>query len=137
MSMTEFNQAIIDEFRSNGGKVGGGFEGAPMVLVHHTGAKSATERVSPLVYLPDGENAVVFASKGGSPTHPHWYLNLVANPGTTIEIDGETRAVVARVAEGAERQRLWENQKKAMPVFADYETKAGGREIPVVVFERV
>jgi deazaflavin-dependent oxidoreductase (nitroreductase family) len=135
--MNDFNQGIIDEFRANEGKVGGQFEGAPMVLVHHTGAKTGAERVSPLVYQSDGENLVVFASKGGSPTHPHWYLNLLANPDTTIEVGAETIPVRARVAEGDERDRIWTKQKELMPGFAEYEVTAGSREIPVVVLERV
>jgi deazaflavin-dependent oxidoreductase (nitroreductase family) len=137
MTMNDFNQAIVEEFRANRGEVGGGFAGRPMVLVHHIGAKTGTERVSPLVYLPDGDVVVVFGSKGGSPTHPHWYLNLVANPETTIEVGGETVEVRARVAEGDERERLWTKQKELMPGFADYEQKAAGREIPVVILERV
>ncbi len=134
----DFNTKIIEEFRANGGKVGGPFEGAPMVLVHHTGAKSGVERVAPLVYRAEGDAIVVFASKGGSPTHPHWYLNLLANPETTIELGSETVQVRARVAEGAERERIWESQKQVMPGFAEYEEKiAGAREIPVVILERV
>ena len=132
----DFNAKIIEEFRANGGKVGGGFEGAPMVLLHHTGAKSGTERVAPLVYQADGENIVVFGSKGGAPSHPHWYLNVVANPDTTIELGGETIKVRARVAEGAERERIWTKQKELMPGFAEYEAKTE-REIPVVILERV
>ena len=134
----DFNQAIIDEFRANAGKVGGGFEGAPMVLLHHTGAKSGVERVAPLVYRAEGDSIVVFGSKGGAPSHPHWYLNLVANPDTTIEVGTETVKVRARVAEGDERERIWSAQKEAMPGFAEYEQKlAGAREIPVVILERV
>ena len=101
----------------------------------HTGAKTGTERVAPLVYQRDGDNVVVFASKGGAPNHPHWYLNLIANPKTTVEVGDETYSVVARVAQGEERARLWENQKKVMPPFAEYE-KATEREIPVIVLER-
>lgn len=132
----DFNKAIIDEFRANGGKVGGGFDGRPMVLVHHKGAKTGTERVSPLVYQADGDNVVIFASKGGAPTHPHWYLNLLANPRTTIEVGADTIDVQARVAEGTERERLWSKQKQVMPGFAEYEAKTT-REIPVIVLERV
>lgn len=132
----DFNQHVIDEFRSNGGKVGGGFDGAPMVLLHHTGAKSGTERVSPLVYQADGDDIVIFASKAGAPTDPHWYLNLLTNPETTIELGDETVAVRARVAQGDERERIWSKQKQIMPTFADYEAKAS-REIPVVVLERI
>jgi len=133
----EFNRKVIEEFRANGGKVGGPFQGAPMVLVHHRGRKSGTERVSPLVYQPVGGKWAVFASKAGAPTDPAWYLNLVANPRTTIEVGGDTFQVVARTATGAEREKIWDNQKKVMPQFAEYEVKAGKRRIPVVIFEPV
>jgi deazaflavin-dependent oxidoreductase (nitroreductase family) len=134
----DFNTAIIEEFRANGGKVGGGFAGAPMILVHHTGAKSGIERVSPLVYQPDGDRFVIFASKGGAPTHPHWYRNLLANPKTTVEVGTDVVEVVAYEAEGDERERLWTKQKELMPGFAEYEQKTKGtREIPVIVLEPV
>jgi len=133
----EFNRKVIEEFRANGGKVGGPFQGAPMVLVHHRGRKSGTERVSPLVYQPVGGKWAVFASKAGAPTDPAWYLNLVANPRTTIEVGGDTFQVVARTATGAEREAIWDNQKKVMPQFAEYEVKADKRRIPVVIFEPV
>jgi deazaflavin-dependent oxidoreductase (nitroreductase family) len=131
--MDDWNQQIIEEFRANDGKVGGQFEGAPMILVHHRGARTGTERVTPLVYQPDGSDYVVFGSKGGAPTHPHWYLNLVANPDTTVEVGADTVEVTARVAEGDERERLWTRQKELMPGFAEYEKTAGDRQIPVVV----
>jgi deazaflavin-dependent oxidoreductase (nitroreductase family) len=133
--VSDFNTAIIGEFRANDGRVGGGFAGAPMLLLHHTGAKSGQERVSPLVYLDLGDSVAVFGSKGGAPTHPAWYLNLVANPETTIEIGSENRKVRARVATGDERERIWTDQKRAMPGFAEYETTAGDREIPVIVLD--
>jgi deazaflavin-dependent oxidoreductase (nitroreductase family) len=133
--VSDFNTAIIDEFRANEGRLGGGFAGAPMLLLHHTGAKSGQVRVSPLVYQDLGDTIAVFGSKGGAPTHPAWYLNLVANPEATIEIGTETRAVRARVAEGAERERIWEAQKLAVPGFAEYEKTAGDRQIPVIVLE--
>lgn len=136
MDRNDFNTAIIEEFRANEGKVGGGFAGAPMILVHHRGLRSGTERVAPLVYQAVGEDFAVFGSKGGSPTHPHWYLNLVANPDTTVEVGTDTIAVRARVAEGDERIRIWEEQKARMPGFAEYEAKAEGRQIPVIVLER-
>lgn len=132
--MSDFNAAIIDEFRANGGKVGGQFAGAPMLLLHTTGARSGTERVNPLVYQPDGENLVIFASKGGAPTHPDWYHNLATHPDVTVEVGDRTVPMRARVAEGAERERLWERQKKVMPGFADYEANTS-RVIPVVVLE--
>jgi deazaflavin-dependent oxidoreductase (nitroreductase family) len=88
--VNDYNQPIIDEFRANDGKVGGRFEGFPLVLLHHTGAKSGTERVNPLAYQRLGDDSVaVFASKGGSPTNPDWFHNLVANPNTSIEIGTE------------------------------------------------
>jgi deazaflavin-dependent oxidoreductase (nitroreductase family) len=130
----DFNQQIIDEFRANDGKVGGPFEGAPMVLLHTLGAKSGQERVNPVVYQPDGDRLVIFASKAGAPTNPDWYHNLLAHPRTTVEVDGRTVEVNARVAEGDERERLWNRQKEQMPGFADYEQKTT-RRIPVVVLE--
>jgi deazaflavin-dependent oxidoreductase (nitroreductase family) len=132
----DWNRQIIEEFRQNGGKVGGRFEGAPMLLLHTTGAKSGVERVNPLVYKAlDGGRQVIFASKGGAPTHPDWYRNLVANPDVSIEVGTETIARRARVATGEERERIWSEQKTEMPGFAEYEKTAGDREIPVVVLE--
>jgi deazaflavin-dependent oxidoreductase (nitroreductase family) len=135
--MSDWNTAIIDEFRTNGGKVGGGFEGAPMLILHTTGARSGKERVNPLVYQPldDAKTVAVFASKGGAPTHPDWYHNLVANPDVTVEIGTETVPMRARVADGEEHDRIWTIQKQLMPNFADYEA-ATSRRIPVVVLER-
>jgi deazaflavin-dependent oxidoreductase (nitroreductase family) len=133
----DFNQNVIEEFRANGGKVGGPFETLPLVLVHHTGAKSGTERVTPLAYQRiDGDTVAVFASKGGAPTHPDWYHNLVANPDTRIEIGNESYDVTARVAPDEERDRIWGAQKEAFPNFAEYETTAGDRKIPVVVLAK-
>lgn len=136
--MDDWNTKVIAEFRENGGKVGGPFEGAPMVLVHHTGAKSGTERVTPLMYRPDvGGRIVIFASKAGAPDNPDWFHNLVANPDTTIEVGEETDvAVRATVLEGDERDRIWEAQKSEVPQFAEYEKTAGGRQIPVIALDR-
>ena len=133
--MSDWNRQIIEEFRANGGKVGGQFEGAPMLILHTTGARSGRERENPLVYQADGDRIVVFASKGGAPTNPDWYHNLRADPRVSVEL-GETRFnAVARVAEGEERERIWARQKELMPGFADYERQTD-REIPVVVLER-
>lgn len=130
------NQAIIDEFRANAGLVGGSFEGTTLLLLHHRGAKSGEERVNPLAYQRLADDSVaVFASKGGAPTNPDWYYNLVANPSARVEIGTEERDVTARVAAGEERARIWEEQKRAHPQFAKYEETAGGREIPVVVLD--
>jgi deazaflavin-dependent oxidoreductase (nitroreductase family) len=138
VSANDYNQPIIDEFRAGDGKVGGRFEGFPLVLLHHTGARSGIERVNPLAYQRLGDGSVaVFASKGGDPTNPDWFHNLVANPTTSIEIGAETYRVKARVATGEERERIWEAQKKAVPNFTKYETTAGSREIPVVVLDKI
>jgi deazaflavin-dependent oxidoreductase (nitroreductase family) len=132
--MSDWNQQIIDEFRANGGKVAQ-FGGADMVILHHVGAKSGKERETPLVSRVDGDALLIFASKAGAPTHPDWFHNIVANPRVRVEIGDETRELVARVAEGEERDRLWERQKQEMPGFAEYEKTAGERQIPVVVLE--
>ena len=132
----DFNQQIIDEFRANQGKVGGMFEGARLLLLHHTGAKTGREYVNPLAYRPDGDRLVVFGSKGGAPDNPDWYHNLRANPRARVEVDSATREVVARVAEGDERERIWSAQKRDVPPFAEYEQKTD-RQIPVVVLEPV
>ncbi|HZQ87952.1 MAG TPA: nitroreductase family deazaflavin-dependent oxidoreductase [Acidimicrobiales bacterium] len=131
----DWNGKIIEEFRSNQGKVGGPFAGAPILLLHHKGAKTGTERVSPVAYQDLGDGRVaVFASKGGAPTNPDWFHNLVANPEVTIEIGTETVPVKARVPEDAERAPIWEKQKQLMPPFAEYEHKTT-RTIPVVILE--
>jgi deazaflavin-dependent oxidoreductase (nitroreductase family) len=134
--MSDWNTKIIEEFRAGDGKVGGQFEGAPMLLLHTTGAKTGLERVNPLVYQQVGDELAVFASKGGAPSHPDWYRNLIANPSVTVEVGAETVPMTARVAEGDERNRIWEQQKQAFPGFAEYEKTAGDREIPVVVLSR-
>lgn len=135
--MSDWNTNVIKEFRGNEGRVGGPFEGAPMILLHHTGAKTGVERVSPLVYQPVGDDFAIFGSRGGSPKHPSWYHNLRAHPDTTVEVGAETYTVSARVLEGEERERIWSAQKQRMPGFADYEAKTRGiREIPVVLLER-
>ena len=135
MSANDWNSEVIDEFRANAGKVKA-FEGRPLLLLHHKGAKTGMERVNPLVYLPVDGNFAVFGSKAGAPTNPDWYHNLRANPDTEIEVGTETVPVRARVAEGAERDGIWDEQKRVNPNFADYEKKTT-RPIPVVVLERV
>jgi deazaflavin-dependent oxidoreductase (nitroreductase family) len=136
--MSDFNQGVIDEFRANGGEVGGTFAGLPLVLLHHTGAKSGTAYVNPLAYQRlDDDTVAIFASKGGAPTNPDWYHNLVAHPNARIEVGGDAYDVTARVADDDERDRIWEAQKQAFPNFAEYEQKTGGRKIPVVLLERV
>lgn len=132
----DWNKAIIEEFRGNGGKVGGQFAGAPLLILHSVGAKSGKPRTNPLMYQDLGHQQVaVFATKGGAPTNPDWYHNLVANPRATVELGNETFDVTARVAGGEERLRIWSTQKQRYPSFAEYERKTK-REIPVVVLER-
>ena len=134
--MADWNTQIIEEFRSNGGKVGGQFEGAPLLLLHTTGARTGQERVNPVMYRRDGQNLAVFASKAGADTNPDWYHNLLANPVTSVEIGNQVRPVRARVAGQDERDRLWSAWKQEWPGFADYETKTS-RQIPVVILEPV
>jgi deazaflavin-dependent oxidoreductase (nitroreductase family) len=135
--MRDFNQRVIEEFRANAGRVGGPFEGLPLALVHHRGGRTGVERVSPLAYqqLEDGAIAV-FGSKGGAPTNPDWFHNLVANPRARVEVGSETYDVTARVADGEERELIWEKQKADHPQFAGYETRTS-RQIPVVILDRV
>ena len=136
--MADWNQHVIEEFRANEGRVGGHFEGRTLLLLHHRGAKTGTERINPLAYQRLSDDAVaVFASKGGAPTNPDWYHNVVANPDVTVELGTETFPASARVAGGAERDEIWEQQKRDWPGFADYEQRTRGiREIPVVVLDR-
>jgi deazaflavin-dependent oxidoreductase (nitroreductase family) len=129
-----WNDKIIEEFRANGGQLSGPFEGAPLLLLHTTGARSGQERVNPMMYRSDGDRLAVFASKSGADTNPDWFHNLRANPRVTVEIGTETRTVLARIAEPDERERLWSAQKKDYPGFAEYETKTT-RQIPVIILE--
>jgi len=134
--MPNWNDNIIKEFRQNGGRVGGPFEGHPLLLLHHRGAKSGIERVSPVAtQILDDDHWAVFASKGGAPTNPAWYYNLQAHPDVVIEFGISTIPVRARVAAGDERNHIWTKQKQLMPGFAAYEKKTS-REIPVIVLER-
>jgi deazaflavin-dependent oxidoreductase (nitroreductase family) len=133
---TDFNAQIIDEFRSNQGRVAGMFEGVPLLLLHHIGAKSGKSRINPLAYQADDGRYVVFASKGGAPTNPDWYHNLMARPNTTVEVGTDTIDVVASEAKGEERDRLYRTQAERVPQFAEYEQKAE-RVIPVIVLTPV
>ncbi len=133
--MNDFNAPIIEEFRANHGKVGGNFEGAPVVLLTTTGAKSGQKRVNPLVSRPDGDVIYVFASKAGAPTNPDWYYNLLAHPEVQVEFGDETFTAVATPVERAERDRIYAAHAKNFPGFADYE-KATDRVIPVIELRR-
>ena len=129
--MDEFNRGVIEEFRANDGKVGGPFEGAPVLLLTTVGAKSRERRTTPVMYLPDGERMIIFASLGGAPNNPAWFHNLVANPSTTVEVGSDTVEVNAVVTSGEERDRLFDRQAALYPQFADYAQKTT-RQIPVV-----
>lgn len=136
----EWNEQIIAEFRANGGRVGGDFEGAPMVLVHHRGRRSGREYVNPMMYLADEADAdviYVFASKAGAPTNPDWYHNLTAAGDGAVERGTETYDVTVRELDGEERDRIYEEQARRYPGFAEYAEKtAGVRTIPVLELRR-
>jgi len=133
--VNDFNSAIIEEFRAHGGRVGGPFEGAPLLLLTTTGAKSGERRTTPVMYLPEGERMVIFASMAGAPTNPAWYHNLLAKPSATVEVGTETVEVDASVTTGEERERLFNRQAELYPQFADYARKTT-REIPVIALRR-
>jgi deazaflavin-dependent oxidoreductase (nitroreductase family) len=132
-SMNDFNAKVIEEFHANEGRVGGNFAGMPLLLLHHTGARSGKSYVNPLAYLADGDRYVIFASKAGAPTNPDWYHNLKAHPQVKIEVGTETIDVLVSEADGEERDRLFQAQVDRIPSFAEYVEKAGGRVIPVLV----
>jgi deazaflavin-dependent oxidoreductase (nitroreductase family) len=135
--MNDFNRSIIEEFRANHGKVGGSFDGAPMVLLTTRGAKTGTARVNPLAALPgDADVLYVFASKGGAPTNPDWFHNLLAHPDVEVEFGDERYASTATPVTGEARDRLFAEQVRRMPGFGDYE-KNTDRVIPVVELRRV
>ena len=130
--INDWNAQIIEEFRANGGEVGGQFEGAPLLLLHTTGAKTGKERIAPMMYQAVDGGWAVFASKAGAPDNPDWYHNLVAHPDASIEVGTDTKAVRAEVLAGDERSAIWETQKERYPGFAEYEAKTD-RVIPVVL----
>jgi deazaflavin-dependent oxidoreductase (nitroreductase family) len=134
-SREDWNRKVIDEFHANAGAVGGPFEGMTLLLLHTKGAKTGQERVNPVAYQQVGDDLAVFASKGGAPTNPDWFHNLVADPKVTVEVGTDTFDAVARVAEGDERERIWSTQKERYPGFAEYERNTT-RQIPVVILER-
>jgi deazaflavin-dependent oxidoreductase (nitroreductase family) len=133
--LNERNKKIIDEFRANDGKVGGPFEGKTLLLLHTKGAKSQQERVNPVACIKDGDRLAVIASKGGAPTNPDWYYNVVANPQVSVEVGTEKFDARASVAEEPERTRLYNKMVEMMPGFDDYRRKTT-RVIPVIVLTR-
>jgi len=130
--LSDFNAKVIEEFRANDGKVGGPFEGAPLLLLHSTGAKSGEPRLHPVMYLEDGDRYVIFASKAGADTHPAWYHNLKANPETEIEVGADIIPVTAVEATGDERDELFDRQAGIFSAFGEYAEKTS-RTIPVVL----
>ena len=128
------NRPVIEKFRKDGRRSSGGAN--PLLLLITTGARTGRQRVTPLNFSRDGDRYIVMASKGGSPTHPDWFHNLVAHPTVTVEADGERFAARANVAEGAERKRLLKIHSTAMPFFGAYEKRVKRRAIPVVALER-
>ncbi|MEO6628918.1 MAG: nitroreductase family deazaflavin-dependent oxidoreductase [Aquihabitans sp.] len=131
-----WNESIIAEFRANGGQVGGSFAGAPILLLHTTGARTGTERVNPMMYQDLGGPMAVFASKAGADSNPDWYHNLVAHPAVSAEVGNETLRLRARVADDDERDPIWSKQKDDYPGFAEYEAGTT-RKIPVVILDPV
>jgi deazaflavin-dependent oxidoreductase (nitroreductase family) len=132
---SNWNRQTIEEFRANGGKVGGIWEGRPLLLLTTTGGKSGRHYTTPTMYLRDGDRLLVFASKGGAPSHPDWYHNLLAHPEVTVEVGHETYQAIATPLTGEERDRLYAKQSELYPQFADYQ-KRTTRKIPVIALER-
>ncbi|MCP2253269.1 deazaflavin-dependent oxidoreductase, nitroreductase family [Prauserella aidingensis] len=132
----DFNRRTIEEFRANHGKVGGPFEGAPLLLLHTLGARSGKQRVNPMMYLTDGDRYLVFASNGGADTHPDWYRNLRANPSARIEVGDIDLDVEATDLEEPERTEKYRIQAERYPGFAEYEQRTG-RAIPVVALSPI
>lgn len=135
-SPNEWNKAIIDEFRTNGGQVGGHFAGASLLLLHTIGAKSGVERVNPLAYTMDGDRYVVIASKAGAPTNPDWYYNVAANPSVMVEVGTEQFQARAIIADEPERTRLFDQMSALRPGFIEYQ-KNTTRILPVIVLTRI
>ena len=136
LTQNDRNLGIIQEFRANAGRVGGRFEGKSLLLLHTLGAKSGKERINPVACIQDGDRLVIIASKGGAPTNPDWYYNLLANPVITVETGTDTFQVCANVAAEPERSRLYAKMVEMMPGFADY-ARNTTRVIPVVILSRV
>ena len=135
-NQVNWNQTIIDEFRANAGKVGGQFAGRTLLLLHTVGAKSGQERINPVAYIKDGDPFVIIASKGGAPTNPDWYYNLLANPLVVVEVASEQFQARAAIASEPERTRLYNAMIEMMPGFAEYRQKTT-RVIPVITLTRV
>ena len=129
----ERNKEIIEEFRANGGQVGGFFTDRPLLLLHTTGAKSGLPRLNPLVYEQDNDRYVIIASKSGAPTHPDWYYNLVTNPNVTVEVGMQLVEATATIAEEPERSQLYAKMAAKHSFFAEYAQRVVTRTIPVII----
>lgn len=134
-AVDDFNEAVIDEYRSTGGEMSGPLAGQQVLLVTHKGARTGTVRTTPLGYYDDVGTPVIFASARGAPTHPQWYFNLVANPDVAVELGSDVFAATARVAEGKEREGLWARVVADKPFLGAHQLQAGGREIPLIRLE--
>jgi deazaflavin-dependent oxidoreductase (nitroreductase family) len=134
--MSDMNKQIIEEFRANDGKVGGYFANSTLLLLHTTGAKSGKERINPLVTIEDGDRLVIVASKGGAPTNPDWYYNVVANPLVDVEYGSDTFRARATVAAEPERTELFAKIAGNFAGFSEYAKKTS-RVIPVVTLSRL
>lgn len=132
----DYNGRLIEEFRANEGKVGGSWEGRDLLVLTTTGRKSGNPHTTPMVFTRDGDRLLVYASKGGAPTHPDWYLNLVAQPHVVVEVGADRYDAIATPLEGDERDRKFAAQAERVPTFAEYQEKTGGRVIPVVALTR-
>lgn len=133
--MSDYNRRIIEEFRANGGVVGGSWEGRDLLLLTTTGRKSGRAHTTPMVYTRDDDRLLVYASKGGAPTHPDWYLNLAADPHVVVEVDAERYDAIATPLEGEERDREFASQAERRPQFGEYQEQTS-RVIPVVALRR-
>jgi deazaflavin-dependent oxidoreductase (nitroreductase family) len=134
--MNDWNKKVIEEFRANGGKVGGAFENMNLLLLHTTGAKTGLPRLNPVAYMKDDDRFVIIASKGGAPSHPDWYFNLAANPEVEVEVGTEKFRALATVAEEPERTELFEKMAALYSGFAEYQRRTE-RVIPVVILIRM
>jgi deazaflavin-dependent oxidoreductase (nitroreductase family) len=135
MDMQDYNRQVIEQFRAERGTLGGRWEGRPLLLLTTMGARSGRPHTTPIMYVPDGERVIVIASNAGAPAHPDWYRNLVAHPRVTVEVGTETYDAVAVVAEGAERQQLWDRIVASYPFFVEHQAKMS-RQIPLIALER-
>jgi deazaflavin-dependent oxidoreductase (nitroreductase family) len=135
MDAAEFNAAVIEEFRDNGGEVGGSLADTPLLLLRTVGARTGLPRTTPLAYRRDGDRLYVLASRGGAPTNPGWYRNLRAHPAVTVEVGTERFDAIATVLEGAERSRMFARIADDSPTVRRYQAMTG-RTIPVIALDR-